>query len=261
MRLYAFLLCCVLTTVTLHAADDPFVGKWHLDVKKSQNPRHVVHGKDLGSNRYQFTNSAGISTVVVADGRDTPLPDGSGIVSFRPLDDHRWRWTFKQGKSFYDATWTMAPDGNTMKIAWIQTLPNGSKKTGTTIRRRIGGTGNGLAGDFEVESRSGASLVETEMTIAAFGSDGLSLTSPDNSRLDLKFDGKEYEGKGPTVPKGVTVSGKRINSHTFHLDSKLNGKFTDGDDFKLSPDGKTLTITSQMGQKGSKPTTSVYERE
>ena len=59
----------------------------------------------------------------------------------------------------------------------------------------------------------------------------------------MKFDGKDYEEKGPNVAPGSMSSGKRVNAHTLEVTDKVKGEAMDHTKFEVSPDGKTLTLT------------------
>jgi len=61
--------------------------------------------------------------------------------------------------------------------------------------------------------------------------------------LSMKFDGKDYEEKGPTVAPGSTSSGKRVDAHTLEVTDKVKGEVMDHTKYAVSPDGKTLTLT------------------
>jgi len=77
--------------------------------------------------------------------------------------------------------------------------------------------------------------------------------------LSMKFDGKDYEEKGPNVAPGSASSGKRINAHALEVTDKVKGEVMDHTKFELSPDGKTLTLTiHNAGQ--AKPLTLVYDK-
>jgi hypothetical protein len=105
------------------------------------------------------------------------------------------------------------------------------------------------------------------ITIEALGSDGLSFFfSGDKARTDLRFDGKPYPDRGPTVQKGRTSTGKRMDAHTMQMVTKINDKSVWEDDFKVSADGQTLTDTQRLltdmgrSHKGAEHTT-IYHRK
>ena len=99
-----------------------------------------------------------------------------------------------------------------------------------------------------------------EWQIDAYEGDGLSFNTPAyQDVLSLKFDGKDYEEKGPTVAPGSMSSGKRIDRHTLELTDKVKGQVMDHTRYEVSTDGKTLTLTiHEMDQP--KPLTIVYDK-
>lgn len=75
----------------------------------------------------------------------------------------------------------------------------------------------------------------------------------------MKFDGKDYEEKGPNVAAGSASSGKRIDAHTLSVTDKVKGQVMDHVKYEVSADGKTLTLTlHEMGQPHSQ--TIVYDK-
>jgi translation elongation factor EF-1alpha len=75
----------------------------------------------------------------------------------------------------------------------------------------------------------------------------------------MKFDGKDYEEKGPDVAAGSMSSGKRVNVHTLDVTDKVKGQVMDHTRYQVAPDGKTLTLTiKETGQP--KPLTIVYDK-
>jgi translation elongation factor EF-1alpha len=75
----------------------------------------------------------------------------------------------------------------------------------------------------------------------------------------MKFDGKDYEEKGPDVAPGSVSSGKRVDAHTLDVTNKVKGEVMDHTKFEVSPDGKRLTLTiRETGQP--KALTIVYDK-
>jgi hypothetical protein len=99
-----------------------------------------------------------------------------------------------------------------------------------------------------------------EWDIEAYDGDGLSFNSHAyKDVLGMKFDGKDYEEKGPTVAPGSTSAGKRVNPHTLEVTDKVKGQVMDHTKFEVSQDGKTLTLTiRETGQP--KALTIVYDK-
>jgi len=94
------------------------------------------------------------------------------------------------------------------------------------------------------DSKSPTPLV---IKIEPLGSDGLSFFfSVDKARTDLRFDGKAYPDRGPTVEKGRSSTGKRMDAHTMQMITKINDQPVWEDDLNVSADGQTLTDTQRM---------------
>jgi hypothetical protein len=75
----------------------------------------------------------------------------------------------------------------------------------------------------------------------------------------MKFDGKDYEEKGPNVAPHSVSSGRRVNLHTLEVTDKVEGKVMDHATYEVSGDGKTLTLTiHETGQPH--PVTIVYDK-
>ena len=54
----------------------------------------------------------------------------------------------------------------------------------------------------------------------------------------MKFDGKDYEEKGPNVAPGSMSSGKRVNPHTLDVTDKVKGQVMDHTKFEVSRMGR-----------------------
>jgi hypothetical protein len=83
-----------------------------------------------------------------------------------------------------------------------------------------------------------------ELDVEPYEGDGLTFNTPAyKDTLSLKFDGKDYEEKGPNVAPGSMSSGKRVNSRTVDLTDKVQGQVLDHTRYEVSADGKSLTLT------------------
>jgi hypothetical protein len=99
-----------------------------------------------------------------------------------------------------------------------------------------------------------------EWHIEAYDGDGLTFNTPAyQDVLSMKFDGKDYEEKGPNVAPGSTSAGTRVDPHTLEVTDKVKGLVMDQTKFEVSQDGKTLTLTiRETGQP--KALTVVYDK-
>jgi hypothetical protein len=76
----------------------------------------------------------------------------------------------------------------------------------------------------------------------------LFLSSTEDIDYTAKFDGKDY----PITGTGLdTVSLKRVDSHTIERTGKVRGKVSETCTMKVSPDGKTLTVTIKGSYNGT----------
>jgi hypothetical protein len=242
---------------SLSAATDPFVGKWKLDQSKSKMMGEQWKIEKLGGNK--FTTTFGdISDTLVADGTDQPVHFGQ-TQSITIEGPNTWKIVTKMGgRTLFTQALTLSPDGKTMNIAIKGTRPDGSAFNNQVTTRRIAGT-SGFAGAWESTSVKVNSPLEYD--IQPYQSDGLSFIAPAYSdTLSMKFDGKDYAETGPEVAPGSTSSGRRVDERTLEVTDKVKADVIDTTLFKVSTDGKTLTLT--VHEKGqSKPQTYVYERE
>jgi len=69
-----------------------------------------------------------------------------------------------------------------------------------------------------------------------------------NITYTAKFDGKDYEILGTGLD---TVSLKRVDTNTIERTGKESGKVSETAVLKISPDGKTLTVTTKGNFRGT----------
>jgi hypothetical protein len=256
-RILAFIASLSLISATALAVDDSFVGKWKLNPDKSQFNGLQYKIEDAGSGQYRF---------VFGDDVETLTLDGKGHVtkygdtwSIKATGPNSWdSTTERDGKVTSKSKWTVSADNQTFTSTDENMRPDGSTGKTEAIFKRTGGT-SGLVGTWQTTSVK--VLSPSSITIAKWQGDGYSRTSAVfKETLEFKLDGKEYTPKGPRVPKGVTVTAKKIDANSMELTYKLNGKTTETDKLEVSADGKTLTQTVAYAGV-SKPEIDVWNRE
>ena len=238
------------------AAESPFIGAWKLDPAKTRMPDQMkVESK--GGDKYAFDFGGGVETIAV-DGTDQPGGYGGTLLSVKPEAPDTWIVQRKQGdRLLLKATWTLSKDGRTLRDDFRQWGSSGRMVSMDYVYRRTG-RGSGFAGDWQ-------SIKETmttpfPMQVKAFQGDGLSFTTAvDSKTLSVKFDGKDYPQEGPFVRKGASSSVKRVDARTLVITDKADGKVTDTETVGLSPDLKTLTVTTRY-VGSDRPTVQVFER-
>jgi hypothetical protein len=245
-----------LVTATLWAKDDPFCGTWKLDKDKSKVTGEQMKIEDLGNNKLKFTMGTDSDTVTM-DGTDQPVHYGRSM-SLTKESPTSFKMVIKQGnKVLSSMTHALSEDGNTQTIKGTDYKPDGTTSDFEVIDKRVG-SGSGWTGTWESTKVEFNSPEQWE--IEANGANGLTFKSAAyQETVSLQFDGKDYPAKGPTVPAGLTTSGKRTGEGTFELTDKIKGKVIDHANFEVTPDGKTLTVTvHETGQPNA--ATYVYEK-
>jgi hypothetical protein len=255
-RIHSALALGCLIAGTLCAADDPFCGKWKLNMDKTKVTGEQMKIQDLGNNKFKWT-SGNDSDTVTADGTDQPIHYGR-TMSLTMDGPNSMKMVIKQeGKVLSSMTHTLSDDGKTQTIKGTDTKPDGTTSDFDVVDKRVGG-GSGWTGTWESTDVKFNS--PNEYDIDANGSNGLTFSVPAyQDTLAMNFDGKEYTEKGPTVAPGSTASGKRVDAHTLELTDKVKGKIVDHEKFEVSSDGKMLTLTvRETGQPNA--LTIVYDK-
>jgi hypothetical protein len=237
---YSSLVLACLLASALWAADDPFVGKWKLNMEKSKFTGEQTKIEDLGGSKYKWT-TGNVTNTYIADGTDQPTHFGN-TVAITPVDANNWKMVIKKdGRILSSMTHTLSADGKTQTIKGTSNKPDGTTDDFTVVMKKVSG-GSGWGGTWEDTVVKFTSPDEWE--IQSYEGDGLSFFAPAyKDTLSMKFDGKDYEEKGPNVAPGSMSSGKRVNAHTLEVTDKVKGEIMDHTRFEVSPDGKTLTLT------------------
>jgi len=244
LKLNGTLLTCVFTCTSAFAATDPFVGTWVYNSGKSPKPTITYAIKDLGGNRYALTGSTGTTIEVKADGIPIETPTGA-TVSFNRLDDHDWEMVRNDDQNMV-RTYNISPDDTTLTLHDVYTSKTGTHYE-TIVRYARRSPGNGIFGEWQSTSIEEKTLEEApRIVITSFGTDGLSFSVPADKHLsELNFDGRMYADSGAGDKKGHSTSGRRVNEHFLQIESQVDGRPEYSEEYKVSDDGKTLTIVGR----------------
>jgi hypothetical protein len=245
LRLYGLLLTGILASTSLFAQSDPFVGTWVYDAQKSPKPTIKYAIKDLGGERYALTGSTGTTVEIKADGVSTKTAAGA-TVSFQKLGDHDWKMVRDDGQKMV-RTYNISADDKTLTLHDVFSGGQGDNYELTTKYARLS-PGKSIFGEWQSVSMEEKATDEgLKLIITPFGSDGLSFSVPAHKHLsEMKFDGKVYPDSGAADTQGESSSGKRISDHVLQIDGQVKGRPEDSEEFKVSEDGKTLTIVSKV---------------
>jgi hypothetical protein len=251
------LMAAWLTTGTLWAASDLFIGKWKLDPSRSKETDQM-RIESAGQNRYVFDFGGGGTETIAVDGTEQPGHSGT-TLSVTPVDHHTWKLVRKKdGYIVATAILKLSADAKTLADNFTASRPDGWTFSIDYVFTRTSGS-SGFAGRGESLNEKVNSAYELE--IQPYEGDGLALLLPaEHSARKMKFDGKDYPVQGAEVAPGSSSSGHRVNDHTLQITDKIDGRTTDTQRITLSPDLHTLTMTvQQMGH--STPDTLVFDRE
>src|SRR5689334_1228769 len=255
------LLCFVsLIVATSRAADQPFIGKWKLNLSKSRLADQMTIAP-AGDNKYTLTFAGGGETeTLVADGTDQPGIAGSTISITVEAPDN-WKIVRKRGgNTVLTALWKLSEDGKTLTDTFIYQPDGSTSRIDLAYKRAEGSASNsGIPGTWETTQEKPESAFEIE--IRPYESDGLSFINPGGQPAkNVKFDGKDYPTAGAGPAPGSTTSARRLDDHSIELTNKLKGKIVETREITISPDLKTLTMTRHLVDQRL-PNILVFDRE
>lgn len=219
----------------LWTANDPFVGKWKLDVSRSVIVDRMVV-ETAGPNRYAFRFEGSPAETILADGTDQPGLPGT-TLSVKAEDSRTLKVVRKQaGRVVVSAAWKVSEDGRTLRDAFTEVQPDGSSPTTHFVYRRTAGAA-GFVGAWE--STTPPVGLKFELQIQPYGGEGLSFVRQ-GAVKSVTFDGQDHAVTGPA--QGLTASGRRRGARAMEITDKIAGKGLDTQAFELSRDGNVLTM-------------------
>src|SRR5215467_10491176 len=105
-HIFPLLLGTVLLAGAVWAQNDPFVGKWKLDPKKSRLT-DVMKVARAGEKKYAFDFGSGNAETIVIDGTDQPGIAGT-TLAVSVVDSNTWKVVRKKdGRTLITATWEL----------------------------------------------------------------------------------------------------------------------------------------------------------
>jgi hypothetical protein len=190
------------------------------------------------------------------DGHEHPTVNGKGTISYKRIDKNTLEVTSKAGAEVLStATMTFTTDGKSRTVIQKGTDATGKPYQSITKSTRVGSVSdpdNPLIGKWEID-RSTMGGTFPVLVIDVKG-DTISVTGP--SSYEASFGGKDYPVKRSA--NADTVSARRINDRKVETTMKLNGQVVSTGSLEVSPDGKTLTMTST---RNNATTTNVFTRQ
>ena len=226
---------------TSWAANDPFVGQWTLNPSRSKLTDEMKVTK-LSRDKYAFELGGGEPETIVIDGTFQPGIAGT-TLSVAP-EGPNWKVVRKKdGRTLLTATWTLSKDGTSLTDDFTSFGQNGSPSNVKYLYKRTAGDTAGFAGTWVSTNEMVNSAITLQ--ISPYENDGLSLTSSAGTTTNLKFDGK---------------SARRLSTSAVEVIQRSEDKVTLTKQYELSPDLKTLTITTHIAGRAA-PNIFVFERQ
>jgi hypothetical protein len=229
------------------AADLPYVGKWKLNLAKSDFGETTVTFENLPGGEWR-TTAFGVTYKFKMDGKD--YPDGmGGTASWKALDANTWQLVAKANSKVTETdTFKLSADGKTLTDTAKQMKVDGGSMESTVVYERVSG-GPSLAGKWKTQKVSGASgMIE----MIASGAGGLVFKDPElGMTCDAILDGKDYPCTGPMLPPGFTVAMKSA-ARSLDLTVKKDGKPFFKSTYTVSADGTSMTEIGMPASGGEK---------
>ena len=238
-------------------AQDPFLGKWKLNLAKSKLTGQKIAIEALPDNAYRFQEDEH-SDVIFADGLDHPNHFGETMAITKKTPTE-WAIVYKKdGAILLETVWKVSRNGKVLTYTATGIRPNGQRFNNEMTAKRVSGK-TGLPGAWETVGVRLSS--PREIYITPFERDGQTLLFPGRKEtIQMRFDGRDYAEQGPTVTDGATTSGRRIDERTIETTEKVKGKVIETAKITISADGATQTIViTEPGDPA--PVVLVYERE
>jgi hypothetical protein len=220
----------------LWTANDPFVGKWKLDIFRSL----IVDQMQVevaGPNKFTFRFEGGPPETIAADGTDQPGYAGTNLSVTRNGARGLNVVRKKSGHVLLTAIWQLSQDGQSLRDDFTNVNSDGSTFTIRYLYRRKSGTSD-FAGLWE--STTPPVGLTYELQIQPYGGQGLSFIVQ-SAVKNVTFDGRDHAVAGPV--EGASVSGRRPSERAIEVTNRVGGKISDKRTYRLSNDGKTLTVT------------------
>ena len=246
------LLCCVLL-LSLHAsAQSLFDGRWKVDLDKSQS-----------STQYSYLLQDGVyhcptcdpPLEIKADGKDHKVVGDAcaDSASLRVMDARTTEETDKRnGKTVGTTRMTVSTDGNAATVEWTESCnAKGDVVAGKDLMARISNGPRGahaISGSWRITKRMNRTENALVVTLK-LESDTFSFADPTGQSYTAKLDGTETPVIGDL--SNTMVSVKRIDEHTIEETDKLKGKVVTVTRFRMSADGKTISISIKDNAKNT----------
>ncbi len=249
--MFRTVLAAALTAAAMPAHAGVFDGTWKADLATAKyTARPIVRLLAGGVYRCPTCTPPAITK---ADGAFHPVKGDpyTDMRAVRVVDAHSvTSQSKKNGKLAYETSYTVSPDGKSLKYSWTDhTGPKGDVTgEGTDTRMKAGPAGShAISGSW---NPGVATNISDNAIIATFVDKGdtLAFSSPAGQAFDARFGGPFV--KIANDPAGTLASVKRAGPRTMIETDKRGGKIVAVTRYMLAADGKSIAMTSEDKEAG-----------
>jgi hypothetical protein len=224
------------------------VGTWQLNEAKRQ-----VGGAGLGLSfrrdaqgnleERRGSDAAPLWEPVHFDGKPYPVDNGANTIVWKQIDDsHFERTSFVGGKLILTRRLNLSPDGKTVTEEDESSLTNGKRDVTTVTFERSSGEAQGLAGTWRRTAIHNS--LPPEEKIEEAGPNRVKLTTDAGITFTVALDNSPVSIIGPAVISGEMVAWKQVDANTVEGTNSRKGVPINRVTMAVSPDGKTMTVTT-----------------
>lgn len=242
-----------------------FIGTWKENTAKSRAfvSRALTYTFSQASDGFVVIVRGGVQLRdrVRLDGKDYPTPDIPGrTVSWTKVGDAVYETTIKRdGALVAKGRWILSEGGRRLTQETTPTRVDAQNLTNVTDYVRTAGEGNSLLGEWKPVSSRAA---EPDLFVVTPIDEGaLKVFYPRNQgSYTIRPDGKEDTETGPNALSDMTTSAVALGPRTLRRTTLRGHTPMLEAVMTVSPDGKTLTVTTRKPGSPDEPSVFVYEK-
>ncbi len=251
-----------LLSVASALASDPRAGSWTLVSAQSSldPPDKLLITSTAGTVRVSMTGETRLEFTAKSDGKQTPVPSNSLFdeVQLHRIDKKQVEVTEKKnGALVATIRNALSKDGKELTLTTLR--PGHPDQVSVWSRTaKAPGAFDPFAGNWTQDVSKSRMRQATPLKIDAVGADGVRFTY--DYSYTAHFDGKQYDLHDA---RNDSVQLAQVDAHTVEATYRRDQQVTQKDQWTVTPDGKTMTLTStgtlETGQKFTEKL--VFERK
>ncbi len=243
-----------------------FAGTWKEDLSKRKGELLTLtfrRGASVALEELRGSELRPLVQPVNFTGKPYAIDGSQNTIAWKQIDANRFeRELYSAGRLLNTRRIQLSADGTTLTQETESIGPAGQKTVETTVFRRASGD-KGLVGLWRPVSSKSSTPPEIIYELVA--SNGLKLTTRGiaPSTVTAMLDNKPVAIVGDSVISGTMSAVRQVDGSTLEFTTSREGTVTGRSHRVVSPDGKTMTVTTtQLGPNASKePQVSVFVKQ